>query len=264
LLQNEPRQATVTAVGVVKCLTIGREHFNQVMGPCEDILRRNMGTYKTYEELVTSLKKPSAQSVEGNDFECAFNDIPDGREDIVRYIIHNEAEYVFNLTQTEGYYNAMYEHVADLKVTKEQLNDIFSNVKEILAVHKPFNKRLRELDHEEDPDLGELFSGFIPSLSAYEQFVSDFPNSLRTRQECTKHTEFTDFLMACHKEAGEALDTLLAQIYTRVPQLVVLLHNLVEATELSHPDKNTLAMVLRKLESHHTTLKSLKQAAVLK
>jgi cAMP-dependent protein kinase regulator len=35
LLSNKPRQATVTAVTDVRCLSIGREHFNQVMGPCE-------------------------------------------------------------------------------------------------------------------------------------------------------------------------------------------------------------------------------------
>jgi len=55
LLRNEPRQATVTAVGLVKCLTIDREHFNQVTGPCEEILRRNMGNYKSYEELLRTL-----------------------------------------------------------------------------------------------------------------------------------------------------------------------------------------------------------------
>jgi len=55
LLRNEPRQATVTAVGPVKCLTIDREHFNQVTGPCEEILRRNMGNYKSYDELIEEL-----------------------------------------------------------------------------------------------------------------------------------------------------------------------------------------------------------------
>jgi len=266
LLRNEPRQATVIAVGAVKCLTIGREHFNQVMGPCEDILRRNMGTYKTYEELVSSLKQPECnQSVDGNEFEASFNDLPDGREDIIRYIIHNEAEYVFNLTQTEGYYNAMGEHTQSLGITKEQLNNVFSNVKEILNLHKQFNKQLQALEKtEDDPELGELYTGFTSSFSVYEKFVSDFPKSLKTREECSKQTEYTDFLMACHKEAGESLDTLLEQIYTRVPQIVVLLHHLVEATEPAHPDKNTLAIVLRKIESQHATLKNLIQAAAVK
>lgn len=48
LLTNRPRAATVTAVGTVKCCVLDRERFIRVMGPCEDILRRNMENYNRY------------------------------------------------------------------------------------------------------------------------------------------------------------------------------------------------------------------------
>jgi CRP-like cAMP-binding protein len=48
LLTNRPRAATVTAVGALKCVGLDRDRFNRVLGPCEDILRRNMDSYNLY------------------------------------------------------------------------------------------------------------------------------------------------------------------------------------------------------------------------
>eukprot|EP01125_Pyxidicula_operculata_P011321 TRINITY_DN3710_c0_g1_i1.p1 TRINITY_DN3710_c0_g1~~TRINITY_DN3710_c0_g1_i1.p1 ORF type:complete len:754 (+),score=158.93 TRINITY_DN3710_c0_g1_i1:48-2309(+) len=263
LLLNEPRQATVTSVGTVKCLTIGREHFNQVMGPCEDILRRNIGGYKSYEQLITALKSPSLQSNSDHDIDedLGIDDLPSGREDIVKYIIQTESDYVYDLTQTEGYYMAMAEHAESLSVTPKMIDAIFSNAREILRVHKSFNKSLKELEKKGDLNLGESFLGLMSSLSVYEQFIQDYDKSQSELNECSKHTAFSDFLMMCHKEAGEDLETLLHRIYNKIPQMLSLLRSLLEATETSHADKNTLAMAIRKLEGINTTLKNLKQAS---
>ncbi|OQR89287.1 cAMP-dependent protein kinase regulatory subunit [Thraustotheca clavata] len=45
LLTTRPRQATVTAKGEVKCLTLDRKTFKRVMGPLENILKRNIAQY---------------------------------------------------------------------------------------------------------------------------------------------------------------------------------------------------------------------------
>ncbi|KAI9912008.1 hypothetical protein PsorP6_009217 [Peronosclerospora sorghi] len=47
LLTTRPRQATVTAQGKVKCLTLDRKTFKRVMGPLEDILKRNIDKYNS-------------------------------------------------------------------------------------------------------------------------------------------------------------------------------------------------------------------------
>ncbi|GLD93580.1 hypothetical protein PINS_up002172 [Pythium insidiosum] len=47
LLTTRPRQATVTANGKVKCLTLDRKTFKRVMGPLEDILKRNIDKYNS-------------------------------------------------------------------------------------------------------------------------------------------------------------------------------------------------------------------------
>jgi len=48
LLTDRPRAASVVADGMLKCVRLDRARFDRVLGPCEDILRRNMESYKKY------------------------------------------------------------------------------------------------------------------------------------------------------------------------------------------------------------------------
>ncbi|EGD79944.1 camp-dependent protein kinase type I-beta regulatory subunit [Salpingoeca rosetta] len=48
LLKDNKRHATVTAKGDVKCVKLDRDTFERMLGPVEDILRRNMDLYKTF------------------------------------------------------------------------------------------------------------------------------------------------------------------------------------------------------------------------
>lgn len=47
LLFNRPRAATVTAQGPLKCLKLDRDCFERLLGPCVDILKRNMENYNS-------------------------------------------------------------------------------------------------------------------------------------------------------------------------------------------------------------------------
>lgn len=48
LLTDRPRQATVTASGSTVCLSLDRRTFRRVMGPLQDVLKRNISTYNTF------------------------------------------------------------------------------------------------------------------------------------------------------------------------------------------------------------------------
>lgn len=48
LLTNRSRSATITAMGNTKCVCLDRGSFNRLLGPIEDILRRNMEMYNLY------------------------------------------------------------------------------------------------------------------------------------------------------------------------------------------------------------------------
>lgn len=52
LLTDRPRAATVEAYGDCQVVCIDRPAFTRLFGPVEDILRRNIGNYKTYEYIL--------------------------------------------------------------------------------------------------------------------------------------------------------------------------------------------------------------------
>lgn len=48
LLQNDSRAANVIATSNVVCLSLDRDTFKRLLGPLDEILRRNMEVYKNY------------------------------------------------------------------------------------------------------------------------------------------------------------------------------------------------------------------------
>jgi len=53
LLLDKPRAATVKVApdaGPLKCVKMDRARFERVLGPCSDILKRNIDQYKSYTE----------------------------------------------------------------------------------------------------------------------------------------------------------------------------------------------------------------------
>ncbi|XP_008328754.1 cAMP-dependent protein kinase type I-alpha regulatory subunit [Cynoglossus semilaevis] len=51
LLMNRPRAATVAACGPLKCVKLDRPRFERVLGPCSDILKRNIEQYNSFVSL---------------------------------------------------------------------------------------------------------------------------------------------------------------------------------------------------------------------
>lgn len=52
LLNSIPRAANVIARGPLKCVHINREAFTRLLGPVEDILKRNQAEYKQREDQI--------------------------------------------------------------------------------------------------------------------------------------------------------------------------------------------------------------------
>lgn len=51
LLMNRPRAATVVSCGPLKCVKLDRPRFERVLGPCSDILQRNIEQYNSFVSL---------------------------------------------------------------------------------------------------------------------------------------------------------------------------------------------------------------------
>eukprot|EP00128_Syssomonas_multiformis_P017607 Colp12_sorted_trinity150504_noHs@20802 len=52
LLMDQPRAATVQAVGRVKCIVLDRKSFQRLLGNVKEILQRNMENYKQFEDAI--------------------------------------------------------------------------------------------------------------------------------------------------------------------------------------------------------------------
>ena len=50
LLNDKPRAANVIALGDLRVVTLDRDSFVRLLGPCDDILKRNTDTYRTIDE----------------------------------------------------------------------------------------------------------------------------------------------------------------------------------------------------------------------
>lgn len=48
LLKNEPRAANVIATTKLKVVSLDRNSFKRLLGPLDEILKRNMEAYKNY------------------------------------------------------------------------------------------------------------------------------------------------------------------------------------------------------------------------
>jgi len=59
LIFNQPRAATVEALTDVKCVKLDRDRFDRLLGPCEQILKRNLEHYNQVMSTVTSSPKAS-------------------------------------------------------------------------------------------------------------------------------------------------------------------------------------------------------------
>merc|ERR1712106_543516 len=51
LLLDRPRAATVNCRGPLKCVKLDRDRFERVLGPCSEILKRNIQQYNSYVSL---------------------------------------------------------------------------------------------------------------------------------------------------------------------------------------------------------------------
>jgi len=48
LISDAPRQATVKAKGKLKVASVDRDSFKRLLGPIEDLLKRNTSKYEKY------------------------------------------------------------------------------------------------------------------------------------------------------------------------------------------------------------------------
>eukprot|EP00743_Colponemidia_sp_Colp-15_P002670 GILK01002893.1.p1 GENE.GILK01002893.1~~GILK01002893.1.p1 ORF type:complete len:289 (+),score=58.23 GILK01002893.1:415-1281(+) len=66
LIAGKPRQANIVAVTKCKCVSLDRGAFTRLLGPCGEVLRRNIETYKKYESIVNEVEEANATALTVN------------------------------------------------------------------------------------------------------------------------------------------------------------------------------------------------------
>lgn len=275
LLTNKPRAATVTAVGHVKALRITKLHFDQVMGPCEQILKRNTETYASYNKLIRGEKQArmSGSRPQSTDFGengeggsapdveavasafAAANQSRSSADNLSRKVvltraITSEEEYVSCLYKLVfGYLKGFKEH-AELKVSQQDLDTIFCNVEELYRTHTNFLASLRScLEHPEQ--LFTVISTFISLLPSYIPFVRCYYSSIVVRRRRRSVPSFVSFLRSVQGNDKDDIDALLDQAFRRVNHYGQLLLDLLQTSpqgEPTHVLAQEAKTVLKKLE----------------
>lgn len=261
LLTNKPRAATVTAVGPTRCLRITRKHFDQVMGPCEQLLKRNTETYASYDVLTKGGKQVRAMSrdqslSEDDDSRRGSNKNADRQEILARAVASEEA-YVSALGRTvHGYLAGMVQH-SELKVSQHDISIIFANVEELYNIHVGFLEALKKTSSDSSkllPVMRELVS----KLSSYLPFIQCYYCSIFVRKKRRSVPSFNHFLKSVRGDGRDDLDALLDQPFRRVNHYAQLILDLVQ-TASQEDSKESFQHLIHEIK---VILASLEEARV--
>jgi cAMP-dependent protein kinase regulator len=267
LLTNKPRAATVTSVGSTKCLRITKKHFDQVMGPCEQILKRNTQTYASYEHLLRGEKQQRTMSRDHSAMEedpvassstgtRGTSGAEEGarrpsaksadRQDILAKAILSEEEYVKRLSKiVDGYLVGMMHH-NELKISPQDISIIFANVQELHATHVGFLDALRHASSD-SMELLRVMRTFVPQLHVYLPFIQCYYSSILVRRKRRSVPSFSSFLKSVRGSDKEDLDALLDLPFRRVNHYAQLILDLVQ-TSSQEESRESFQLIIKDIK----------------
>jgi CRP-like cAMP-binding protein len=233
LLENLPRQATVKAVGPVRCLCISKKHFEQVMGPCEAILRSNIGAYKTYQQLLTESASSAAGSgekssesgttasdegismpVQATSAEYGEETRPTSWADFVSLFndfIGDETDYVAVLTTLVEDYMKPLAAQNELTLPPNEISLMFGESERLRNLHRAFAASLKsiadKLNNEASPysstinAIGKNMLSISKAAEIYKSHVKTFYASVLRRAQRETQPTFVHLLCELEKKA---------------------------------------------------------------
>ncbi len=155
------------------------------MGPCEEILKRNMMHYATYEELIKQSKTQSAKEAVNNEKAKEVDPSNKDHHDrlgLVNDLIATENEYIAVCTKIIKGYLLPMRAQTDLKISKDEIEMVFCNIEDIVKLHEDFVRDLEK--NKQDLLVGEVISQFVrgtlKSRSGTNFIAGQWTTNLRT------------------------------------------------------------------------------------
>ncbi|XP_008853008.1 phosphatidylinositol 3,4,5-trisphosphate-dependent Rac exchanger 2 protein isoform X4 [Nannospalax galili] len=145
----------------------------------------------------------------------------------------------------------------DKNVTEETVKMLFSNIEDILAVHKEFLKVVEECLHPEpnaQQEVGTCFLHFKDKFRIYDEYCSNHEKAQKLLLELNKIRTIRTFLLNCmllggQKNADVPLEGYLVTPIQRICKYPLLLKELLKRTPRKHSDYSAVMEALQAMKA---------------
>ncbi|KAJ3431164.1 ankyrin repeat and socs box protein [Anaeramoeba flamelloides] len=126
-------------------------------------------------------------------------------------------------------------------ITPVDLDAIFSNINELIAVNKKFLKRINKKmkNWNSKSTIGDVFIQSNTSYSVYIEFSNNHERSQQFLKQYEKKVEWGQFIKVLSKDEifeKLPLEEILTRVIFHVTEYVLLFKRLLKATDINHPD----------------------------
>ncbi|XP_040837287.1 phosphatidylinositol 3,4,5-trisphosphate-dependent Rac exchanger 1 protein isoform X2 [Ochotona curzoniae] len=180
---------------------------------------------------------------------------------VLNEILGTERDYVGTLRFLQSaFLQRIRQNVADSVekgLTEENVKILFSNIEDILEVHKDFLAALEFCLHPEPQsqhELGNVFLKFKDKFCVYEEYCSNHEKALRLLVELNKIPTVRAFLLSCmllggRKTTDIPLEGYLLSPIQRICKYPLLLKELAKRTPGKHPDHPAVQSALQAMKT---------------
>uniref|UniRef100_A0A8C5PPF8 Phosphatidylinositol 3,4,5-trisphosphate-dependent Rac exchanger 1 protein n=1 Tax=Leptobrachium leishanense TaxID=445787 RepID=A0A8C5PPF8_9ANUR len=189
---------------------------------------------------------------------------------VLNEILNTERDYVGTLHFLQSaFLQRIKQHATDKaeKISEEHVKVLFSNIEDILMVHKEFLDALESILQPEPQthhELGSVFLKFKDRFCVYEEYCSNHEKALRLLMELNKIPEVRAFLLSCmllggRKTTDIPLEGYLLTPIQRICKYPLLLKELAKRTSSKHPDHHAVLSALQAMKAVCTNINETKR-----
>ncbi|KAJ2769420.1 hypothetical protein IWQ57_003113, partial [Coemansia nantahalensis] len=158
------------------------------------------------------------------------------RQEVIFEIIHTEADYVRDLRLTA---EVLLDPLRSLRIVPaEQVDLIFGNIGEILALHEEINAAFMERQRQQYPvvwDISDVLLPFVAGFRVYARYICNQDRALalveQLKSECNNFAVFWRERQKRPECRGLPMESFLALPFQRLLKYPLLLRTLLDATE---------------------------------
>ncbi|KAG8447108.1 hypothetical protein GDO86_014531, partial [Hymenochirus boettgeri] len=181
---------------------------------------------------------------------CVLNEILNTERDYVGTLHFLQSAFLHRIRQ-----NAI--DKAENCISEENVKILFSNIEDILEVHKEFLEALENILQPEPQthhELGNLFLKFKDRFCVYEEYCSNHEKALRLLMELNKIPNVRAFLLSCmllggRKTTDIPLEGYLLTPIQRICKYPLLLKELAKRTPGKHSDHQAVQNALQAMKT---------------